>query len=284
MTVTSYRRTPTVPIVLVPACNRLLGEHPFHIAGSKYTEAVRLAGALPLVVPRAEAAEFEALLDLADGVLLTGSPSNVHPSHFGETVHDPALMLDPARDHWTLPLVPMILARGLPLLAICRGAQEVNVALGGTLYQAVHESVGDAGPLADHRADDTVPAARQYAPAHPVRVVPGGLLAGLLEQPTFEVNSLHGQAVRALAPGLRAEAHAPDGLVEAFTLPGAPGFNLCVQWHPEWLAAHNPVSMRLLQAFGQAVRQYRDRVRGPLPSASAESHATPDPTATTGAP
>lgn len=272
------------PIVLVPACNRLLGEHPFHIAGNKYIEAVRLAGALPLVVPRAEPAEFEALLDLADGVLLTGSPSNVHPSHFGETVLDPTLMLDPDRDHWTLPLVPKILARGLPLLGICRGAQEVNVALGGTLHQAVHQATGEAGPYADHRADDALPAAGQYAPVHALHTVPGGLLARIVGQAQFEVNSLHGQAVRALAPGLRAEGHAPDGLVEAFTLPAAPGFNLCVQWHPEWQAAHNPVSMRLLQAFGQAVRQYRDRVRGPLPSAAPEPHATPDPTASTGAP
>ncbi|MBT9485945.1 MAG: gamma-glutamyl-gamma-aminobutyrate hydrolase family protein [Rubrivivax sp.] len=254
------------PIVLVPACNRMLGEHPFHIAGRKYLEAVRLAGALPLVVPRAEPEEFETLLALADGVLLTGSPSNVHPRHFGEDVHDPALPLDPQRDDWTLPLIPMILARGLPLLAICRGAQEVNVALGGTLHQAVQE----LGPYADHRADDEQPAAVQYGPAHPLHAVPGGLLSGIVGREDFEVNSVHGQAVNRLAPGLRAEAHAPDGLVEAFTQPAAPGFNLCVQWHPEWRASENPASMRLLGAFGLAVRQYRDRVRGPLPAAAAE--------------
>jgi putative glutamine amidotransferase len=136
----------TLPVVLVPACNRMLGEHPFHVAGRKYVQAVRLAGALPLVVPRAEAAEVETLLDLADGVLLTGSPSNVHPRHFGEDVHDPSLPLDPERDDWTLPLVPRILALGMPLLAICRGTQEVNVALGGRLHQAVQE----VGPFADH--------------------------------------------------------------------------------------------------------------------------------------
>jgi putative glutamine amidotransferase len=259
------------PIVLVPACNRLLGEHPFHVVGRKYTEAVRLAGALPLVVPHAEPGEFEALLAVADGVLLTGSPSNVHPEHFGEPVHDPDLPLDPARDAWTLPMVPLILARGLPLLAICRGAQEVNVALGGTLYQAVHA----AGPYADHRSDPSAPAATQYGPAHPVQAVAGGLLAEIVGRGEFEVNSIHGQAVRTLAPGLRAEAHAPDGLVEAFTQPAAPGFNLCVQWHPEWQAAHNPVSMRLLRAFGDAVRQYRDRVRGPLPPGASALPAHP---------
>lgn len=254
----------TLPLVLVPACNRLLGEHPFHIAGRKYVEAVRLAGAMPLVVPRAEPAEVETLLAIADGVLLTGSPSNVHPSRFEQAVHDPSLPLDPERDDWTLPLVPCLLERGIPLLAICRGAQEVNVALGGTLHQAVQ----DVGPYADHRADDRQPAVVQYGPSHPLEVVPGGLLAGITGRERFDVNSIHGQGVATLAPGLRAEAHAPDGLVEAFTQPQAPGFNLCVQWHPEWQAASNPVSMRLLEAFGHAVRAYRDRVRGPLPGAA----------------
>jgi putative glutamine amidotransferase len=252
---------PSRPLVLVPACNRMLGEHPFHIAGRKYVDAVRLAGGLPLVVPGASPDELDELLALADGVLLTGSPSNVHPRHFGQPVHDPALPLDPERDDWTLALVPRVLARGLPLLAICRGAQEVNVALGGTLHQAVHE----VQPFADHRADDDAPAALQYGPSHTVQPVPGGMLAGIVGAAPVTVNSIHGQAVARLAPGLRAEAHAPDGLVEAFTQPDAPGFNLCVQWHPEWRAADNPVSMQLLGAFGAALRAYRRSRRGSLP-------------------
>lgn len=249
------------PLVLVPACHRMLGEHAFQVAGNKYLEAVRLAGGLPLVVPRPEAADFEALLSLADGFLLTGSPSNVHPAHFGQAVHNPALPLDPGRDEWTLALVPKILERGIPLLAICRGAQEVNVALGGTLHQAVQE----VAPFMDHRSADDQPAAVQYGPAHPVRAVSGGLVAGIVGRESFDVNSIHGQAVDRLAPGLQAEAHAPDGLVEAFRQPDAPGFNLCVQWHPEWQAAANPVSVRLFDAFGVAVRQYRARKSVPLP-------------------
>jgi putative glutamine amidotransferase len=242
--------------VLVPACNRLFGEHPFHIAGRKYIEAVRLAGALPIVVPDADPAELEEWLELADGVLLTGSPSNVHPSHFGEDVHDPSLPLDPDRDRWTLPLVPNLLARGIPFLAICRGFQETNVALGGTLHQAVQEQPG----LADHRASDDVPAAVAYGPSHPVHIRPGGLLERLLPgQPVVQVNSVHGQGVKRLADGLRVEAMAPDGLVEAFTVTDAPAFNLCVQWHPEWQAATNPVSMALLRAFGDACRARRQR-------------------------
>jgi putative glutamine amidotransferase len=260
------------PVVLLPACNRMLGDHPFHIIGRKYVEAARLAGALPLVVPRAEPVEFDALLALADGVLLTGSPSNVHPSRFDEAVLDPALPLDPERDDWTLALVPQILARGLPLLAICRGAQELNVALGGTLHQAVHA----VAPYAEHRADDSTPTEVQYGPAHAMHPVPGGLLAAIVGSAAFEVNSLHGQAIARLADGLRAEAHAPDGLIEAFTQPDAPGFNLALQWHPEWRAHDNPVSRKLFAAFGRAVRQYRARVRGgggPASAAPASAEA-----------
>jgi putative glutamine amidotransferase len=249
------------PVVLVTSCNRDLGEHPFHIAGQKYVDAVRLAGAMPLIAPPFARDELDALLDIADGVLFTGSPSNVHPAHFGEAVHDAALPLDPVRDAWTLPLIPKVLARGMPMFAICRGTQETNVALGGSLHQAVQEQPG----LADHRAPGDTPAEVQYGPSHPVDVVPGGLLAAIVGRASFEVNSVHGQGIKRLADGLRVEAVAPDGLVEAFTKPDAPGFNLCVQWHPEWRAAANPVSVQLFQAFGVAVRAYRDRVRGPLP-------------------
>jgi putative glutamine amidotransferase len=248
------------PVVLVPACNRLLGQHPYLVVGRKYVEAVRLAGCQPLVVPGAEANDLDALLGLADGVLLTGSPSNVHPRHFDEDVRDPSLPLDPLRDEWTLPLVPRIIARGVPLFAICRGAQETNVALGGTLHQAVHEVDG----LADHREDTEAEAEEQYAPIHDVNVLPGGVLEPVLGAVTIRVNSLHGQGINRLAEGLRVEALAPDGLVEAFSVvsPGANAFSLGVQWHPEWRAAENPVSMHLLAAFGHACRAFRNLHRG----------------------
>lgn len=257
------------PVVLVPSCNRMLGQHPFHIAGQKYVDAVRLAGCQPLIVPTARADEFEALLDLADGVLLTGSPSNVHPRHFGETVLDPTLPLDPERDDWTLPLIPQILARGMPLFAICRGFQETNVALGGTLHQAVQDVPGQH----DHRAPKDAPADVQYGLAHEIVVQGGGVLAAVLadqpEMPRIRVNSVHGQGVNRLAPGLRVEALAPDGLVEGFSVAQARGFNLAVQWHPEWQAASNPVSIRLFKAFGAACEAFRDRHRA--------LHREPDP-------
>ena len=242
------------PVVLVPACNRMLGQHPFHVAGKKYVDAVRLAGCQPLIVPGAPRDEIDALLDLADGVLLTGSASNVHPRHFGEAVHDAELPLDTERDDWTLPLIPRVLARGMPLFAICRGFQETNVALGGSLHQAVQEAPGRH----DHRAAKDADAERQYGLAHEVIVQPGGTLDSVLPEKRIRVNSVHGQGVNRLAAGLRIEAVAPDGLIEAFSVADARGFNLCVQWHPEWRAAENPVSMRLLNAFGAACRAFHD--------------------------
>jgi len=260
------------PLVLLPSCNREVGDFPFHIAGKKYIDAVRLAGCQPLVVPGAvDAREMQALLDLADGVFLTGSPSNVHPRHFDEEVHDPSLPLDPARDAWTLPFIRAALERGIPLFAICRGFQETNVALGGSLHQAVQEVDGKN----DHRGaphDPKAPPEVVYAPAHPVQVQVGGRLAGIVKQEEFQVNSVHGQGVNRLAPGLRVEARAPDGMVEAFSAEAVagrpvPGFNLCVQWHPEWMAAHNPISLKLFRAFGEACVLYRDRHRAPQPAA-----------------
>ncbi|MDE2078333.1 MAG: gamma-glutamyl-gamma-aminobutyrate hydrolase family protein [Burkholderiales bacterium] len=251
---------PCQPIVLVPACQRTLGRHPFHVAGKKYVDAIRLAGAVPLVIPSAQPDELSTLLAMADGVLLTGSPSNVHPSHFGEEVLDPSLPLDPDRDGFTLPMIRRALEKGMPLLGICRGFQEVNVALGGTLHQAVHQQPG----LMDHRGDDSKPVEEEYGLAHSVHMMPGGQLEailvgldeGVVQHHSFRVNSLHGQGVNRLAPGLRVEARAPDGVIEAFSFDG-PGFNLCLQWHPEWLAAQNQVSRRIFLAFGEACQAYQ---------------------------
>lgn len=249
------------PVVLVPACNRMLGAYPFHVTGKKYIDAVKLAGCLPLVVPSSSPDELDELLDRADGVLLTGSPSNVHPRHFGEEVLDDKLPLDLERDGWVLPLIPLAFERGIPFFAICRGFQEANVALGGSLHQAVHAVEGRR----DHRGQPDAAPEIAYGLAHRVEIEPGGTLAGILNATSVEVNSVHGQGVNRLAPGLRIEARAPDGLIEAFSKPSAPGFNLCVQWHPEWQAAANPVSRRLLTAFGDACRDYLARRDIPAP-------------------
>ncbi|BCU77720.1 gamma-glutamyl-gamma-aminobutyrate hydrolase family protein [Luteolibacter sp. LG18] len=248
--------SPARPVVLIASCKRELDGFPTYTIRNNYIEALTLVGCQGLIVPEPAAGDFSTLLAVADGILFNGSPSNVHPSHYGEEVHDPSLPQDRDRDAWTLPLIRLALERGIPLFGICRGYQEMNVALGGSLHQAVHEVPG----FFDHRPDDGDPLEKRYAIAHSVEVVPGGLLEGILGAPSIEVNSVHGQGVNRLAPSLRAEAKAPDGLVEAFTCPGAKGFNLAVQWHPEWRPQDHPASLKVLQAFGDAcLRHHQDR-------------------------
>jgi putative glutamine amidotransferase len=242
----------------------MLGGHPFHVLGRKYADAVyAAAGCYPLLVPTGPTTDLKAYLDLADGVLLTGSPANVHPSHFGQTVRDPKLPLDQERDSVTLPLVRLAVERGVPLFAICRGLQEINVALGGSLHQAVHEEPGRF----DHRADPQDAPDEQYGPSHPIDIVSGGELDQILGVPTLQVNSLHGQAIDRLAPGLRVEATALDGTVEAVHISAHPGFALAVQWHPEWKVLENPASTSIFRAFGDACRQAQARrLAGPAPA------------------
>jgi putative glutamine amidotransferase len=231
-----------------------------HRAGSEYVAAVQGIGALPLLIPVTEPPpDIAALLVRLDGLLFTGAPSNVSPTLYGGPAPRPGTRQDPARDATGLALLKAAIDAGLPTLCICRGFQELNVVLGGTLAPHVHETPGRL----DHREKPDAPPAEQYGPAHAVTLAPGGILAGLLAPPPdggkesksaeVTVNSLHHQGIARLAPGLLAEAHAPDGLVEAASLPGARGFLLGVQWHPEWAAAHDPVSRAIFQAFRQAM-------------------------------
>jgi putative glutamine amidotransferase len=195
-------------------------------------------------------ADLGALLEVADGILLSGSISNVHPSLYGAA--EPPLnadALDPARDDLTIPLVREAVARKLPLFAICRGFQELNVALGGTLDQAVHTVSGRN----DHRERPDVPLDDRFGPSHPVTL--SGTLKDWVGQSEIMVNSLHWQGIQRLAPPLVAEAHAQDGLIEAVRGPSAHPFLLGVQWHPEWQAKRNTVSVALFRRFGDAVRQ-----------------------------
>lgn len=238
------------PLILIPACSKTIGAHVFDAVGRKYIDALLAGGpCTPMMVPPlGEALDIDGLLDVADGILLTGSPSNVHPRHFDEEVLNPALPLDPARDATTLPLIRRAVERGVPMLAICRGFQEVNVAFGGSLHQAVHAQPG----MRDHREDQDDPVDEQYGPAHRVTLVQGGLLAGLVGVAEMTVNSLHGQGINRLARQLAADAHAEDGLVEAFHVKGAASFSLAVQWHPEWKVRDNPLQLKIFQAFARA--------------------------------
>lgn len=241
------------PLIGVTACTKQIGLHGYHIAGDKYLRAVALgAGGLPLVIPaQGELLDPEALLDRLDGLLFTGSPSNVEPHHYQGPASAAGTAHDPARDQTTLPLIRRAVTAGVPLLGICRGFQEMNVAFGGSLHQRVHEVEG----MLDHREPADQPLEVQYASRHALRLQPGGILAGLGLPQQIEVNSIHGQGVERLGPGLRIEALAPDGLIEACSVEGAPRFALGVQWHPEWQVCSNPHSLAIFRAFGEACRE-----------------------------
>ena len=254
------KKTIQKPVILLPADAKQFGEHVFHAAGQKYIQAVAdAAGGMPLIMP-AITHDIAELLEIADGILLTGSVSNVHPSHFSETVQDESLPLDPARDALTLQLIRAAIQAGVPLLAICRGFQEMNVAFGGSLHQAVHKVPG----LNDHREDKNASLDGQYGPSHTIRLSPNGQLAGLTHLTEMMVNSLHGQGLNQLGAGLVADAYAPDGLVEAIYVKDAVAFALGVQWHPEWKVLENPANLAIFTAFGAACQHRRlARQHGP---------------------
>jgi putative glutamine amidotransferase len=239
------------PLIGIPADRRTLGPHPFHCVGEKYIAAVAdAAEAIPLLIPSLGARDFDQLLETLDGILLTGSPSNVEPHRYAGPTSDPDTLHDPHRDATTLPLIPHAIERGVPLFAVCRGFQEMNVAFGGTLWQKVQEVPG----MRDHREDKEQPLEVQYAPVHEIELVRGGMLHEWAGTDRVLVNSLHSQGVQTLGTGLEIEARAPDGLVEAFRVRSAPGFALAVQWHPEWQVMKNPFSRTLFAAFGAAAR------------------------------
>ena len=241
------------PLIGIPADRRLVGAHPFHMVGEKYARAVLdAAGAAPLLIPSlADELGFEELLERLDGLLFTGSPSNVEPHRYEGPPSAPGTLHDPARDATTLPLIRKAVAAGVPVFGICRGFQEMNVAFGGTLHQKLHEVPGHL----DHRDDGTQPLEVQYGPAHDVTLEPGGMLRAFAPGDRIRVNSLHSQGIDRLGPELEVEARAPDGVIEAFRVRNARRFALAVQWHPEWKVMSNPFSRALFAAFGEASRE-----------------------------
>ncbi|WP_421995390.1 gamma-glutamyl-gamma-aminobutyrate hydrolase family protein [Reyranella sp.] len=250
------------PLVGITACLKENGRGGWHhTVGEKYVRAaIQAVGGLPVLVPAigpelggdvaATTEALDRLLEAMDGVLLTGSPSNVEPHHYGGPASRNGTAHDPARDATTLPMIRHAIERGVPLFAICRGAQEMNVALGGTLHQLVHEVEGRR----DHRSLRTPDVDVNYGPAHAIDIAEGGLLHRLLGERRVTVNSLHAQGVDRLAARARLEAVAEDGQVEAFSVPDAPAFALALQWHPEHRALENPVSRKLFDAFAAACR------------------------------
>jgi putative glutamine amidotransferase len=241
-------------IVAIPACAKTLSDMPFHQSPARYAQAVLGGvGALPVLIPPL-GEKMLGLLDNLAGLLIPGSPSNVHPSHYQGGESETPDFHDLERDHTTLPLIRAAIARGLPVLAICRGIQELNVALGGSLIQRVHAREG----FLDHRGGPG-PHETRYGPKHPIAVT--GHLARIVGAATIEVNSLHGQAIDRLGEGLVVEARAPDGTIEAVAMPSAPGWVLGVQWHPEWAFTRNPHSIAIFSAFSDACRSWEEKRR-----------------------
>lgn len=252
-----YPMSARKPVVGIPSDHRMVGKHPFHMVGEKYIAAVRdAAGATPLLVPVLEPAIPPGeLLGAVDGFLFTGSPSNIAPRRYGGPAPRDGVLQDERRDETALPLLKAAIAAGKPVLCVCRGFQELNVAFGGTLHQHLQEIPGRG----DHRENPDAPLEEQYGPSHTISVQPGCLLADILGAGTFQVNSLHSQGIDRLADGLHADAVAPDGTIEAVSMPGARGYLLGLQWHPEWRWAENEVSRAIFESFGEALREAAGR-------------------------
>ena len=242
------------PLVGISCCTKLFGTFgmPNHAASDTYIRATeQVVQAVPVLLPASRTAcDMVTLLARLDGIILTGSRSNVQPCLYDGPPHAEGTPEDPARDSMTLPLIRAAIQAGVPLLAICRGMQELNVALGGSLHQRIQDVPGRM----DHSTPMQANARVRTGKAHAVAVVPGSWLHRVAGATTIAINSLHNQGVDRLAPGLVVEGSAPDGTVEAVRVVAAPGFAVGVQWHPEYDWMHDAVSRGILAAFGEAVR------------------------------
>jgi putative glutamine amidotransferase len=244
----------TQPLVAVSTDLRHFENYDWHAAPHQYLDAaIEVAGVLPVLVPSfGERLDLDALLARVDGVMVTGSKSNVNPTLYGGEADEKNGPYDDARDATTLPLIRRAIERGVPLLAICRGIQELNVALGGTLATEIQEIEGRM----DHRAPQSDRQEERFAIRHPVRIREGSCLAGIFGAGEIMVNSVHRQGIGELAPRLAVEALAEDGTVEAVSVTDARGFAVGVQWHPEYWARSDDASARIFRAFGEAVRAH----------------------------
>lgn len=242
------------PLIGISCCVKGFGLFgtPNHAASDSYVRVVLgPVGGIPVLLPAAGEALVPEILPRLDGLLLTGSRSNVCPDHYDGPPHAAGTPEDHARDATTLPLIRAALAAGLPVLAICRGFQELNVALGGSLDQRIQDLPGRL----DHStpADQKLARAR-IAKAHGVRLAPDSTTARLVGAVSLPVNSLHNQGVERLAAGLEAEGWAPDGTIEAVRVRDAQGFAIGIQWHPEYDWEWDAASRRLFEAFGRAAQ------------------------------
>lgn len=245
----------TKPLIGITCCSNKLGIHDFQMVADKYIRAVVTGSdVIPVLLPALGESMLE-LLPHLDGLYLTGSYSNMEPHHYGAKELGVEMARDPRRDHTNLALVKKAVAMKMPVLGVCRGFQEMNVALGGTLHQQVYTLEG----MIEHREDKSLSLEQQYAVAHSIELNPRGLLARLMKGELHQqINSLHGQGVERLAPSLQVEASAPDGLVEAFSLANNASYYLGLQWHPEWQLENHPFYMEIFNSFGRACSNYQN--------------------------
>lgn len=250
----------TKPLVMVTADVKPIDGFNWHAVISSYLQAaLKGSDVIPMILPSLGAdLDLDAALDHVDGVLATGSRSNVNPQLYGQVPTEENGPYDPDRDATTLPLLKRAVERGIPVFAICRGMQELNVALGGTLLTEIQALEGRN----DHRAPTSDKQDERFRIAHPVEISSGGTLEDALGSEPFEVNSLHRQAVGDLGNGIAIEAQAEDGTIEAVSVKDSPGFVLATQWHPEWWVMTDGPSKKLFAAFGEATRQYRQKRLG----------------------
>jgi putative glutamine amidotransferase len=239
------------PLVGVISDVQQIGPHLFHTAGDKYLRALTLAAdVIPVIIPAVlDDQAIDQWLARLDGIFLTGAYSMIDPAHYQESKIDKPYDYDAARDDSAFQIVRAVIRSNIPLLGVCRGLQDINVALGGSLHQAVQEVAGKA----DHRENKAETLEQQFAPRHLVQLSGQGRLKDIYGCETMQINSVHSQGINRLADGLVAEATAPDGLVEAARIE-AMSFGFAVQWHPEWQVMENPTQQQLFEAFGEACR------------------------------
>ena len=247
------RTHPTRPLVAVVGQGGEEAGVGFDAFGIPYARSlIDLAEVLPVLVPRALPIEsLGEWIERIDGLLLTGDSSNIEPWRYGTAVEKGRGPYDTQRDALALALVVEARRRGIPLLGICRGCEEINVAYGGTLWTALHEE-----GFRDHREPDSPDPRVRYRPAHEVALEADGWLNRMAEEDTWTVNSLHGQGIRSLGPGLVSEAHSPDGLIEAVRDAEPRRWILGVQWHPEWESHEDRLARELFASFGQACASF----------------------------
>ncbi len=238
-------------------------QYPVHAGGLMNSDAIAdVSGCIPLIIPSdPRHVSVAELLDICDGFLLTGGRPNVHPEEYGEVETAAHGEFDRARDAIALPLVRACVERGQPFLGICRGFQEVNVAMGGSLYPEIRDLPGRM----NHRMPPDGTIEEKFQLRHDVRFAPGGVFHKVMGAQIVRTNTLHGQGIKEPGSRVVVDGHADDGTPEAIYIKGAPGFTLAVQWHPEWDAANDPVSRPLFEGFGDALRDWK--AKSGLPAA-----------------